>query len=98
MKIALYKLVGIDLTVIRDVSLEPFMSSVVRVSEAMDVEFAPRIGSEAVAEEINLLDAEIAEKTQVFAEAIDKLKDAKAKLLAITHAPAPAGKSAERMQ
>jgi FMN phosphatase YigB (HAD superfamily) len=78
--------------------MEPYMSCVVRVSEAVNVEFSPRIGSEAVAEEINLLDAEIAEKTQVFAEAIDKLKDAKAKLLAITHVPAPGAESAERMQ
>ena len=90
MRIALYKYVAGEMTVVRETVLEPYMAGMIRVSEPIEVEFPPRLGNEAVAEEVSAIDVQIAEHTEEFAKKIDKLKESKSKLLAITQESAAA--------
>ena len=66
----------------------PFLSDV-RVSEWVDVTFPPRATEEVVQENLAALDAEQRELVAKHLDALQKIAEARAKLLSLTHEVTP---------
>jgi hypothetical protein len=83
MKIALFKDPRWDFTMPREFK-DADHTSMVRVTDWVEVEFIERTAEELVPEQVALIDKQIAEATEKFGRMMMDLKTQKANLLALT--------------